>query len=143
MTRTVTAMFDDRAQAEAARDRLAADRFDPSAIRLIDPAAPEPAGDQGGFWSSLVDMFMPDEDRHFYGEGLSRGHVMLAADVPEDRAAAACRIVEGTGCVDLEERARDWAAQGWRGRFAGSDAQAGAFGRYDGGTARVRAYRPD
>ena len=32
-----------------------------------------------GFWASLVDLFMPDEDRHTYTEGLNRGGYLLSA----------------------------------------------------------------
>ena len=35
-------------------------------------ARPTERRDRGaGFWASLADLFMPDEDRHTYAEGLS------------------------------------------------------------------------
>jgi hypothetical protein len=61
-------------------------------------------GQEGGFWSSLKEMFVPDEDRHAYGEGISRGGYLLTAEVDEDQADEACRILEQSNSVDFDER---------------------------------------
>ncbi len=87
MSRTVTAMFDSRSEAEAARSRLTASNIDADRVRIIDKSSTSSSyssgstgtsgGDGQGFWASLKDMFVPDEDRHAYGEGISRGGYLL------------------------------------------------------------------
>jgi uncharacterized protein (TIGR02271 family) len=142
MTRTITAMFDSRSEAEAARARLTASSIDADRVRIIDQstgAAGATTGTTGtsagtgeGFWASLRDMFMPDEDRHAYGEGIQRGHFMLAAEVEESQADEACRILEDSNSVDFDQRTSDWRSQGWGGRYERgyepNDVQSGAFG---------------
>lgn len=142
MSRTITAMFDSRGEAEAARARLTASNIDADRVRIIDQStgaggttgttSGDRSGDGGGFWSSLRDMFMPEEDRHAYGEGIQRGHFMLAAEVEENQADEACRILEESSSVDFDQRTSDWRSQGWGGRYErgheANDRQAGAFG---------------
>ncbi len=150
MSRTITAMFDSREEAEAARSRLQESRIDASRIRILDRSsgadagglsgsapgstsgASATSGDNGGFWSTLRDMFMPDEDRHTYGEAINRGHYMIAADVDENEADEAIRILESSSSVDLDQRSGEWRQQGWGGRyeqgFEANDRQSGAFG---------------
>jgi uncharacterized protein (TIGR02271 family) len=123
-------MFDSRSDAEAARDRLSQYGIDASRVRIIDKEAGVSATGsehQEGFWSSLKDMFMPEEDRHAYGEGIRRGGYMLAAEVDESRADKACRLLDEAGSVDFDQRQSEWRSQGWSGFGAGQ--QAGAFGR--------------
>lgn len=144
MSRTITAMFDSRSEAEAARQRLEQSSIDANRIRIIDQSssgattggtgatASGSSSGQGGFWDTLKDMFMPDEDRHAYGEGIHRGHFMLAAEVDEHQADQACQILEGSSSVDFDRRTSEWREQGWGGRyehgFEANDAQSGAFG---------------
>ena len=42
-------------------------------------ASSETATEGQGFWASLANLFMRDEDRHTYAEGLKRGSYMLSA----------------------------------------------------------------
>lgn len=149
MSRTITAMFDSREEAEAARERLQDSSIEASRIRILDRASGDGAtnraetglassdasgsGDSGGgFWATLRDMFMPDEDRHTFGEGINRGHFMIVADVDEDAADAAIGVLESSSSVDLEQRSGEWRQQGWGGRYEqgseANDRQSGAFG---------------
>ena len=64
MSRTVTALFDSRSEAEAAKQRLTSSRIDADNIRIIDKesrssSANGSSGDAGdqGFWASLKDLF--------------------------------------------------------------------------------------
>jgi hypothetical protein len=76
--RTLTAMYDTRGAAETARDQLIelGVAVDAVAIRGVEggetAASSTPAAEDRGFWASLSDLFMPDEDRHTYAEGLNR-----------------------------------------------------------------------
>jgi uncharacterized protein (TIGR02271 family) len=131
-------MFDSRSEAEAARQRLSQSNIDADRVRIIDQSSSgsgstsSGGGSPGeeGFFASLKDLFMPDDDRHAYGEGIRRGGFMLAAEVDEHQADEACRILEQSSSVDFDQRQDDWRQQGWAGYQA--DAQSGAFGRLSG-----------
>ena len=135
--RTITAMFDSQAEAHEACDRLMESEVRADRICVIDRnAAGGPMGSglveqHESFWASLVDMFMPDEERHLYGEHIRRGGFLLRADVEDSQVERAKRVLADAGSIDWELRQREWLAQGWTGFMA--DRQAGAFGRLSGG----------
>jgi uncharacterized protein (TIGR02271 family) len=130
MSRTITAMFDSRSEAEAARERLTQSQIDAGRVRILDqqeagsasassgerqqlqPGESRSDGD-GGFWSSLKDAFMPDDDRQAYEEGVRRGGCLLCAQVDEGQADEAIRILEETGSVDFDQRQDQWRSEGW------------------------------
>jgi len=129
MTQTITAMYDDQAQAQAAMSKLIAAGFQQSSIRLTAGATPtttQVAGsydhtrDEGGFWASLKEAFMPEEDRYTYSEGLSRGSTLLTATVDDSRVDAAMDILEEHGSVNLDEREATWRKEGWSGYGGGT-----------------------
>lgn len=136
MSRTVTAMFDNRSEAESARERLSASGVEADRVRIIDQGSSDSgsgmgsgssgSGNHEGFWASLKDMFLPDEDRHAYGEGIRRGGYMLVAEVDESDANRACSILDESNSVDFDQRQDEWRNGGWTGY------QAGAFGRLSG-----------
>src|SRR5687767_10384579 len=94
MSRTVTAMFDSRSQAEAARERLTQSRIDADDVRIVDQSASAQSssgtsgqtGEGEGLWSAIKSAFLPPEDSHRYEEGMRRGGYLLCARVDEDRA---------------------------------------------------------
>jgi stress response protein YsnF len=137
MTQTITAMYDDQAQAQAAQAKLVAAGFPQSSIRLTAGASTttteaQRAGsydhtrDEGGFWASLKDAFMPEEDRYTYSEGLSRGSTLLTATVEDSRVDAAMDILEEHGSVNLDDREATWRKEGWSGYTGGTTAGTGA-----------------
>jgi uncharacterized protein (TIGR02271 family) len=116
MTRTITAMFDSRSEAESARSNLSASNIDANRVRIIDKSSAsqaEPGGEGGGFWSTLKDAFMPDEDRYSYEEGVRRGGYLLCAQVEENQADEAIRILNQSNSVDFEQREQEWRKEGW------------------------------
>src|SRR3954470_16242630 len=124
--RTLTAMYDPRGAAEAARDQLVALGL-PSAgvtIRGTDAgttATSAPTADEDkGFWASLADLFAPEEARHTYAEGLRRGGHLLSARVPDGMADRASDVLERSGAVDIDERAESWRQSGWTGSGPGA-----------------------
>jgi stress response protein YsnF len=134
---TIIAHFDSRSDAEKAMNALTEAGIDRSSVRLI----PEAAGtyqrssgttsydhqrDEGGFFGSLGDLFLPDEDRYAYAEGMSRGGVTLAVTVEEARAARVAEIVERYGAVDMDEREKTWRNEGWTGYGASDTDRAAA-----------------
>ena len=103
MSRTITALFDTRDDAEAGRQRLldaslVADHVrihDKSSIGVTGYSSPE----QPGMWASIKNAFLPDEDRHVYEEGVCRGGYLLTASMASGAVAAdaALRRIDGDG----------------------------------------------
>jgi uncharacterized protein (TIGR02271 family) len=135
MAHTLAAVFDNRADAEKARDQLAGAGFDRAAIRLNDSssdyadaratsssgatAAASTDRDSGGFMDSVrnffADLFGDDsDDRHVYSEAVNRGNVVLTlitqTQVEVERAAD---IVEACGPIDIDEQRSQWQGEGW------------------------------
>jgi uncharacterized protein (TIGR02271 family) len=117
MSRTVTALFDSRAEAEAARERLSQSSIDAERVRILDQSSSgsSGSGESGeGFWSSVKDAFMPDDDRHAYEEGMRRGGYLLCAQVDEDDTDRAISILEESDSVDFDQRQDSWRSEGWQ-----------------------------
>ena len=138
MTVTITSLYDDRAQAEAACGQLQA-RFGEDNIRLV------PGTDDGtekkGIWASIKETFLSDEDRSLYGEGIRRGSYLLHALVEEEQADEVCRLLEESGPVDLDERERSWRSEGWQPGRDDDRPEPGPAGGGTGGAARPQGGR--
>ena len=125
MSRTITAMFKTRADAEAARDRLTAAGIHAANVNVVDQSTSGYSTDSysrastttehRGIWASIKNAFLPDDDRHTYEEGVRRGHVVLTADVDEDRADEAVRALEDANSIDIDEETASWRKTGWTG----------------------------
>jgi stress response protein YsnF len=123
MSRTVTALYDTRQEAEAARQRLAS-ALDVERVNVIDQ-------NSGGGGQPLGNVYLSDDDRHAYGEGLRRGGFLLCAEVEsgEDHDRI-IQLLEESSSVDLEERQQGWKSEGWQ-AFSGAptpEAEAGTTG---------------
>ena len=147
--RSVTAFFDSQDAADHARDDLVAAGVPSSALRVAggQATAAEPPHPHG-FWESLKEFFVPDEDRHMYAEGLRRGG--FAVSVETDTAAydRVLEILDRDGAVDMEERSAGWRDEGWGG-LAGATSASGEremaytpSGSGTGGFAASRADQP-
>ena len=118
--RSVTAFFDTQEAADHARDDLVSAGVPPTAVRVaggqaVTAEAPHPHG----FWESLKDFFVPDEDRHMYAEGLRRGGVAVTVETDTAAYERVLEILDRDGAVDMDERSADWRDEGWGG-LAGS-----------------------
>lgn len=124
--RTITAFFDDRAEADRAIERLVSLGIPRERARLVagnEGGATSRTGatsrsyeDQGtGFWAALKDLFLPDEDRNTYAEGLRRGGYLLSVSVGDDLYEEALDILDDDGTIDIDERASSWRSEGWTG----------------------------
>lgn len=129
MTQTVTALFDKPTEAEAARTKLVAAGIPQSAIRLVPGAQTarttgsyDHQRDEGGFWGALKNLFMPEEDRYAYSEGLSRGGTLLIVSVETGQIETVYDIVEQNGSVDLDQREASWRQEGWNGYSTSQEA---------------------
>lgn len=113
MSRTVTALYDSRAEAEAACERLNSGADVEGRVKIIDKSSGES--------SDFRNVPMPHDDRHAYGEGLNRGGSMLCAEVDGDEDAdKIVALLSETGSVDLDERQDSWRNEGWQPYAAGS-----------------------
>src|SRR5688572_3343966 len=122
-TRTVTAFFDERENADDAVERLAAAGIARDRIRMVagQPAEGTTARDGGkGFWDSLADLFMPDEDRYTYAEGLRRGGYLVTATTIDGEYERTLDILDDEGTIDIDERASSWRSEGWAGYETGT-----------------------
>ena len=109
MSRTVTALYDTREEAEAACERLTAAVDVEGKARIIDKSSMS-SNDRTGFHS----VPMTHEDRHAFGEGLRRGGFMLCAEVDGDEDAdKIVSILEQGPSVDLDDRQESWRNEGW------------------------------
>jgi stress response protein YsnF len=116
MSRTITAMFNDRSEAEAAAAQLRQFGTEPKIIDKTSTGSSSSGQESsGGFWSDLKEMFVGNDDRSTYEEGVRRGQYLLCANVPEDKADRACSVIESAGAVDIEENERKWRSEGWAG----------------------------
>jgi hypothetical protein len=117
--RTITAVFDTQAEAERAVEALAAQGIPRSDLRIHRDMPDAPVQNQDkGFWASLADLFVPDEDRGTYAEALRRGSVMVSAQVDDAHYEQAATLLESAGAVDLDERESSWRSEGWTGAAA-------------------------
>lgn len=135
MSRTLTAMFDSRSEAESACKQIRSlggtaeirdqshlssgtysDQAGTAGGLTASPSQSSRAspGSSRGFWADLKDAFVADEDRPSYEEGMRRGSVLLTAHVDESRADEAIRILDQCGTVDLDEREQSWRKEGWQ-----------------------------
>jgi uncharacterized protein (TIGR02271 family) len=122
---TITALFDSRSDATTAVNELVKSGIPRTSIRVTPEADTAPTTtrrtsydtgrDEKGFWASLSDMFIPENDRHTYAEAMHRGSIMVSATVDQTQAACAEDILEQFGTVDLEERETSWRNEGWSG----------------------------
>ncbi len=91
--------------------------------------------DDPGLWESLKDLFIPDNDRATYAEGLRRGGFLVTAQVGDAQYDKALDILDADGTVNLDERAATWRKEGWTGDAGG--ATGGALGAATAGGATV------
>ena len=122
-TRTVTAMFKTPDEAKRAEQMLMSDLgLDRSMIQTSPGAGVTDAGfdksrsyEEKGFFASLKDMMLPDEDRYAYSEGMRRGAVLLNVKVDESHIERVSDVLERAGAVDLDAQEAEWRKSGWTG----------------------------
>lgn len=136
-TRTVTAFFDTQDHANQAKTDLIAVGLRSDSITIVGSNAEQftVAQDrQQGFWHSLVNFVMPDDDARVYDEGLRRGGFALSVRVTDATHDQAIDVLDRDGAVDLDERETEWRQDGWS---AASSEVAGAtpYRPADAGTA--------
>jgi hypothetical protein len=69
----------------------------------------------GGIVGALVDAGIPEEDAHYYYEGVRRGGTLVTAAVNDADAGRASAIMSRHGAVDVRERSSQWRERGYTG----------------------------
>ena len=115
---TVTAFFESQAEADRARADLLAAGFAESDIHVLaGEAAQQKTAPhrEVGLFRALLDIFvfMPEDDKATYQEGLSRGGVALAVHADGGEYERAIDILDRDGAINLDERETEWKAEGW------------------------------
>jgi hypothetical protein len=119
--RTITAFFERREDAEEAVQALRDEGFADRDIRLVPGTERDPSGaetgrsEPRGFWESLSDLFLPDEDRCGYAEGLSRGGCLVTVNATDDSYDTALDLLDREGTIDMDAREQEWRSSGWTG----------------------------
>lgn len=143
MTHTLAAVFEDRADADRAREELAQAGFDRDAIQVNDSATvvsaaqrPDAAPRTESILGSIKHMFAQllgkdHEDHHVYAEAVNRGHVVLTVHTAShDEADRAADIIDDFGPLDIDEQETQWRAAGWTGA---DTIRSGVLGAQQGG----------
>ena len=130
-SRTLTAFFDTRGAADQAVADLEAAGIPRQHINRVDGRTASTAGATSstgstGFLDSLKDMFMPEEDRYGYAEGLQRGGYLVSVKADEANYTRVTDILDRDGAIDMDEREASWRQEGWTGYQAGSTARSTA-----------------
>jgi Domain of unknown function (DUF2382) len=125
--RLLTAFFDNREDANQAVERLMSTGIVISDITMVAGSESGQTGayaDQEGtsFWTALKDLFLPEEDRYVYAEGLRRGGYLVSVRVSDVQYERALDILDYEGTINIDERTEAWRAEGWTGYGAGSSA---------------------
>jgi uncharacterized protein (TIGR02271 family) len=123
--RTVTALFDKRADALKAVEELVRAGIPRTAVRVTPEKDVTASGstitaydatrDEKGFWATLADFFMPEDDRYTYAEAMNRGSILVTVTVDGTQADRAEDILEHHGTVNLAAREESWRKTGWSG----------------------------
>jgi len=74
----------------------------------------------GGIVGSLVDAGIPEEDAHYYHEGVRRGGTLVTAAVDDANADSAASIMNRHNAVNVRERSAGWRERGYTGYSADS-----------------------
>lgn len=119
-SRTITAFFDSRSEADEAVASLIAAGLNRESVRVVAGAEGGQIGTVGsdketGFWDTLKDMFVPDEDRYSYAEGLRRGGYLVTVKASDANYDTALDILDDEGTIDIAERESTWRSEGWQG----------------------------
>ena len=132
--RVMTAFFETREAANRAVEKLVSNGIPRTSISLVagtqSAQTASNAQEGTGFWEALKDLFLPDEDRHTYAEGLRRGGYLVSVRASDAQYARALDILDDEGTINIDERAKAWRSEGWTGTaFSATGGRASAANR--------------
>ena len=109
-TRTLTALYEDRADADAAVARLKANGF---ANAVIHDQTDKKDAVRESLLDKLLDFLDGSHDYHVYGEAVRRGHYLLMAKVYSERATEAALLMDACNPVDYHSAHEAFKSDGW------------------------------
>ncbi|RYD41563.1 MAG: hypothetical protein EOP83_33770, partial [Verrucomicrobiaceae bacterium] len=109
----LTAFFDKRDDAQEAVQKLRDLGVSSESISLTEgrstSSTTAAAEQHTGFFDALANLFMPDEDRYTYAEGLNRGgYLVTVSNMSLGLYDEALNILDHEGAIDIDERAESW-----------------------------------
>jgi hypothetical protein len=118
MAKTVIGLMDSQAEAQKVVQELLDCGFDRKEMRMM--AGGEPGA--VGLLGALASRGVPEDEAHFYAEGVRRGATLIALNAGNDELAMRGEgILQRQGAIDIKARAEEWKEQGWSGRFASKE----------------------
>jgi uncharacterized protein (TIGR02271 family) len=79
----------------------------------------------GGIIGALANLGVPEDEAHYYAEGVRRGGTLVTVHARSDEIAdCAANVMRQHGAVDIDERSQQWRREGWSGRL-GSESPRG------------------
>jgi hypothetical protein len=71
----------------------------------------------GGIAAGLMSHGVPEDEAHFFAEGVRRGGALLTVNARTDELVVrAVEIMKRHGAMGIHERAAEWRQKGWSGR---------------------------
>ncbi|MGI3899381.1 MAG: DUF2171 domain-containing protein [Janthinobacterium lividum] len=118
-SRALTAFFDTKGAAQQAVSDIEGAGVPRHDITMVEGATAAAgmtsAPAHEGFLTSLKDMFMPEEDRYAYAEGLRRGGYLVSVKTGQVDTDRLLDILDRDGAVDMDGRETTWRGEGWKG----------------------------
>ena len=119
----IVAVYENRAQAEAARDALLNAGIPQTAIEVLDrtsgDAAPgesriEDRNQDEGFWGAIKSLFVPDDEYNAYHHAIGRGHAMvLVMPTGNMDRSRVIQVLEASGPLDFDAKLEEWRQAGY------------------------------
>jgi uncharacterized protein (TIGR02271 family) len=76
----------------------------------------------GGLIGALTNVGVPEDEAHYYAEGVRRGGTLVTVHARSDATAdCAAEVMRKHGAVDIDEHAAHWKREGWTGRLGEGD----------------------
>jgi len=127
--RTIVAFFDSREAAQRTIEKLVRAGVARTDINMVEgerktKATSASTDTDMGFWESLKELFLPEEDRYSYAEGLRRGGYLVSVRTSDARYGQVLDILDDEGAIDMDQREAAWRKEGWTGYQAGADVSA-------------------
>ncbi len=118
-SRALTAFFDTKGAAQQAVSDIETAGVPRHDITMVEggtaTVGTASAPEHEGFLAYLKDMFMPDEDRYAYAEGLRRGGYLVSVKTGQVDTDRVLDILDRDGAVDMDGRETTWRSEGWTG----------------------------
>ena len=75
----------------------------------------------GGLIGAMTNVGVPEEEAHYYAEGVRRGDTVVTVQTDDSGGERAREILDRNGAVDIEGRVSSWRQRGWVGHNPGAE----------------------